>query len=75
MRIGESNAGLLHAIIAADVASCYRRDCGNDKITLTRLILIDEVGRPASCVKAVPGVTSVDNKVEVHEVSEHIASL
>jgi uncharacterized membrane protein len=47
----------------------------NGRITLTGLILKDEVDGLLNCIKAVPGVRSVDNELEAHELSEHISSL
>ena len=47
----------------------------NGNVTVTGLILKDEIDSLLKCIKAVPGVTSVDDKLEVHESSEHISSL
>jgi uncharacterized membrane protein/CBS domain-containing protein len=45
------------------------------KVTLTGLILADEVETVIKGITAVSGVNEIENKLEVHETSEHISSL
>lgn len=44
-------------------------------ITLLGLVLRDEETHLLRCVRAVPGVRSVENRLEAHDSSEHISSL
>src|SRR5207302_10606108 len=47
----------------------------NGKIVLKGLVLEDEISRVLSALRAVPGVTGLENKLEAHDSPEHISSL
>ncbi|MBV8846345.1 MAG: SRPBCC family protein [Bryobacterales bacterium] len=44
-------------------------------VTLSGLVLRNEETHLVRCVRAVPGVRSVDNKLEAHDSAEHVSSL
>lgn len=49
--------------------------CANGNVTLAGLVLRPEESHLVRCVRAVPGVRSIENKLEPHDSSEHIARL